>query len=288
MIREPAGTPPVERPSVPLGKGKKKVTEPVEDSDESSDENDMDSVNVFDIYKTPKATTAPSSKKKTSKRHHEESSKAPQAKKPRNAGPPEDRPSATTTPSSPREQKIPPAPAGSTPPPAAPTDQTQQADPAMLTLTASRICSGAVTEQARTLEQRHEDELKAAEEKYAEQLAVVLEEKAKLAKELEEKQRSLDKAHEKRDQFKESNSFNFRAAQQLEVDLKHNQGANFDYLPENARDAEIARCAAQLAEEERSRVPASPEISLAAGMDGADNEAAGVVDQGPPQDPLTA
>ena len=67
---------------------------------------------------------------------------------------------------------------------------------------------------------------------------------------------------------------------------KHNQGANFDYLPENVRDAELARCASQLAEEERSRVPASPEISLAARMDGADNEVVGVVDQNLPQDPL--
>ncbi|XP_062093474.1 uncharacterized protein LOC133799475 [Humulus lupulus] len=90
---------------------------------------------------------------------------------------------------------------------------------AMLTLTVSRIRSGAVTEQARTLEQRHEDELKAAEAKYVEQLAVVLEEKAKMAKELEEKQRSLEKAREQRDQFKESNRFNFRMAQHLEVDL---------------------------------------------------------------------
>ena len=60
---------------------------------------------------------------------------------------------------------------------------------------------------------------------------------------------------------------------------KHNQGANFDYLPENAREAELARYAAQLAEEERSRVPASPEISLATEMEGADKEA---VDQNLP------
>ncbi|XP_062080712.1 uncharacterized protein LOC133785499 [Humulus lupulus] len=196
---------------------------------------------------------------------------------------------------------------------------------AMLALTIGRIHLGAITEQARTLEQWHEDELKVVEAKHAEQLAMVVEEKAKLAKELEEKHRSLEKVREQRDQFKESNRFNLRASQQLEVDLaasrqetttlegwieelekanadnleryknatlqcffdfwRHNQGANFDYLPENARDAELARCAALLVEEERSRVLASPEISLAAGMDGADNEAGGVVDQNLPQDP---
>ncbi|XP_062118954.1 uncharacterized protein LOC133832660 [Humulus lupulus] len=90
---------------------------------------------------------------------------------------------------------------------------------AMLNLTAGRIRLGAVIEHARTLEQRHEDELKTAEAKHAEQLALVVEEKAKRAKELEEKQRSLEKVREQRDQYKESNCFNFHAAQQLEVDL---------------------------------------------------------------------
>ncbi|XP_062085435.1 uncharacterized protein LOC133791532 [Humulus lupulus] len=215
MIREPAGTPPAKRPSVPLGKGKKKATKPVEHLDDSSDENDMDSVNVFDIYSTPETPAAPPSKKKASKRHHGESSKAPQAKKPRNAGLPEDGSSANATPPSPRNHQIPPAPTRSTPSPAAPTDQTQQASLAstggditsrafksvkdrvakiaMLTLTTGRLRSGVVTEQDKSLEQRHADELKAAAENYAEQLAVVLEEKNKLVEELKEKQKSLDK-----------------------------------------------------------------------------------------------
>ena len=38
MLREPVGTPPAERPSAPLGKGKKKATEPVELSNDSSDD----------------------------------------------------------------------------------------------------------------------------------------------------------------------------------------------------------------------------------------------------------
>ncbi|XP_062109590.1 uncharacterized protein LOC133821114 [Humulus lupulus] len=92
-------------------------------------------------------------------------------------------------------------------------------DQAMLTLTAGRLRSGAVTEQAKSLEQRHADELKAAEAKYAEQLAVVLEEKNKLDEEFKEKQKSLGKAIDQRDQFKESNRFNYRATKQLEEDL---------------------------------------------------------------------
>ncbi|XP_062103573.1 uncharacterized protein LOC133814656 [Humulus lupulus] len=49
---------------------------------------------------------------------------------------------------------------------------------AMLTLTAGRIRLGAVTEEARTSDQRHEDELKAAKARHADQLAVVTTEKA--------------------------------------------------------------------------------------------------------------
>ncbi|XP_062119071.1 proline-rich receptor-like protein kinase PERK10 [Humulus lupulus] len=128
-IGEPAGTPQAERPSAPLGKGKKKAIELVDLSDDSSDDNDMDSANAFDLYSAPEAAAVPPSKKKTSKRHQGESSKAPQAKKARNTGPSEDMPSATTTPPSPHEQQTPSAMAGPTPPPAALTDQPQQVDP---------------------------------------------------------------------------------------------------------------------------------------------------------------
>ncbi|XP_062114032.1 uncharacterized protein LOC133825052 [Humulus lupulus] len=210
----------------------------------------MDSENVFDIYSAPEAPEAPSSKKKTSKRHPGESSKAPPAKKTRIAGPPADGPSTNVTPPpSPLEQQTPPAPVESTPSPLAPTDQTQQAAPAstggdisshalrsvkdrvakilkhehcqeaMLTLTASRLCSGAITEQSRALEQRHAEELKAAEAKYTEQLEAMLEEKNKLAEEVKEKQTTLDKAIDQRDNFKESNHINYHENRKLEEDL---------------------------------------------------------------------
>ncbi|XP_062100936.1 uncharacterized protein LOC133806869 [Humulus lupulus] len=65
---------------------------------------------------------------------------------------------------------------------------------AMLTLTAGHIRLGAVTERARALEQRHKDKLKAAEARHTDQLAAVAKEKAQLAKELEEKLKSLEKA----------------------------------------------------------------------------------------------
>ncbi|XP_062083356.1 uncharacterized protein LOC133789560 [Humulus lupulus] len=203
---------------------------------------------------------------------------------------------------------------------------------AMLTATVGHLRSGAITEQSKTSEQRHAEELKVAVAKYDEKLevaqktnAVLLEEKNKLVEELREKQTALDKAVEQKDQFKESNRINYREAKKLKEDLiasrqettklegrieelekanasnleryrnatvkcfydfwKHNQDANFSYLPERTRHAKIAHCAAHLAEEERARIPASPEISLATGMEGADNEATTVIDQDTPQDP---
>ncbi|XP_062119117.1 uncharacterized protein LOC133832850 [Humulus lupulus] len=330
-ITEPSSTPQAAAPPVSKGKGKKKATEPLQPLNKSSDENGTDlsildslpiPCQLFDRdgkFNAPEAPAAPSSK-----RHPEESNKVPQAKKPRTAGLPEDGPSANATPPpSPHEQQTPPAPAGSTPSPAAPTDQTQQA---FLALTAGRMRSGTITEQSKSLQQQHADELKAAEAKYAEQLAAMLKEKNKLAKELKEKQNSLDKSVEQMNQCKDSNRINYHEAKKLEQELiasrqetktlegrikklekanasnleryknttskcfcnfwKHNQGAKFNYLPECARQAELACCSASSqAEEERARVLASPEISLATGMDGAENETADVVDQSPPQDP---
>ncbi|XP_062093572.1 uncharacterized protein LOC133799586 [Humulus lupulus] len=273
----------------------------------------MDSENVFDLYSAPEAPVAPPSRKKTSKRHPGESSKMPQAKKPCTAGVPEDGPSETATPPpSPHEEQTPPTPVGSSPSPTAPTDQTQLVGPAttggnitgraftsvkdrvakivkhdryreamaatetmdvdqnltralnefasaFLTLTAGRLRSGTITEQSRSLEQQHADELKAAEAKYSEQLTTMLKEKNKLAEELKEKKNSLDKAIEQRDQFKYSNRINYRETKK------------------NARNAELARCAARMAEEERARIPASPEISLATGMDKGEVDAEEVI-----------
>ncbi|XP_062114631.1 lysine-rich arabinogalactan protein 19-like [Humulus lupulus] len=127
-INDPTGAPRPTTTPAPLGKGKKKATEPIL---ESSDENDMDSENVFDMYCASEAPEAPASKKKSSRRHQEESSKVPPAKKSRIADPPANGPSKNATPPpSPLKKQNTPAPVGSTPSPPAPTDQTQQVAPA--------------------------------------------------------------------------------------------------------------------------------------------------------------
>ena len=47
----------------------------------------------------------------------------------------------------------------------------------------------------------------------------------------------------------------------------------------------MTQCAIRLEEEEKAKVPASPEISLAGGIDGADAEAGPSADQGTPSNP---
>ncbi|XP_062086298.1 uncharacterized protein LOC133792410 [Humulus lupulus] len=203
---------------------------------------------------------------------------------------------------------------------------------AMLTMTASRLHSGVITEKSKSSEQRHAEELKAVEAKYTEQPEVaqkantaLLEEKNKMAEEMKEKQAALDKALEAMAQYKESHLINFGEAKRLEADLiesmqeaeklearitelektnasnlerykgatskcfydfwKHNQGADFSYLSERMRQTEIAQCVAHLEEEQRAKTTASPEISLATGVEGAEDEAKAAVDQEHPQDP---
>ncbi|XP_062094195.1 uncharacterized protein LOC133800257 [Humulus lupulus] len=206
---------------------------------------------------------------------------------------------------------------------------------AMLTVTASRLRSGVITEQSKSSEKRHAEELKVVEAKYDEQLEVaqkentaLLEEKNKMAEEMKEKQVALDKALKAKAKYKESHVINFREAKRLEADIiesrqeaeklearinelkktnasnlerykgatskcfydfwKHNQGANFSYLSECMRQTKIARCAARLEEEKRAKTPASPEISLATGVEGAEDEAEATVDQEHTQDPHTS
>ena len=52
---------------------------------------------------------------------------------------------------------------------------------------------------------------------------------------------------------------------------KSNPGENFDYLPEHMKQAEVAKCAARLEEERKAKE--SPEISLATGIKGAEEDA---------------
>ncbi|XP_062075914.1 uncharacterized protein LOC133780050 [Humulus lupulus] len=163
--------------------------------------------------------------------------------------------------------------------------------------------------------------LKAAEKKNAE----LLEHKTKLAEELKQHQAALTKAIEAEEKYKEASLINFKEASKLQDDLaisrketdgleervkeleetnasnlekykgatfkcfymfwKNNRGVDFNYLLDRMRQFELNRCLALLEEEERGKVPASPEISLATGIDGLGEEIGASVDQQIPQDP---
>ncbi|XP_062118962.1 actin cytoskeleton-regulatory complex protein PAN1-like [Humulus lupulus] len=281
----------------------------------------MPSKDMFDLYSVP---DAPASKKKASRQHREECSEEPPAKKSCTEDPPakksctEDPSKNTIPPPSPLEQQTPPTPVESTLSPPASVDQTQPAAPvqtgddissrvlrsvkermtrilrteskdAMLTVTASRLRSGVITDKSKSSDQRHAEELKAVEAKYAEQLEVA----QKLEADLIESRQEADKLEARIKDLEKANANNLErykgATSKCFYDFwKHNQGANFSYLPERMRQTEIAQCVARLAEEEKVKIPASPEISLATGIEGVDNEAEAAVDQENPQDPLAS
>ncbi|XP_062089660.1 uncharacterized protein LOC133796196 [Humulus lupulus] len=236
-IREPSSIPRAAVPPPPQGKGKKKASEPLAPIDESSDENEMASEDMFDMYNAPEA---PASKKKASRQHHGECSKAPLAKKTRTVDPPIAGPSTNTTPPpSPLEQQTLPALVGSTPSPPAPAYQTQPTAPAPIgNDLSSRTLRSAKDRMARILRHEHCREAMAGTEsmdvdqilnralyeiaslEVAQKANVaLLEEKNTLAEEVKGKQTDLDKAIEAKEKYKESHIINYCEAKKLEADL---------------------------------------------------------------------
>ncbi|XP_062118320.1 uncharacterized protein LOC133831934 [Humulus lupulus] len=142
----------------------------------------------------------------------------------------------------------------------------------VLTMSASWRRSGALTAQS--------------EKKNAE----LLEQKAKLSEELKQHQATLIKAIETKEKYKEASLLNFKEASKLQDDLVISRKET-ERLEERIKEREetnasnLERCLAHLEEEERARVPASPEISLSMGIDGIDKEIGASVDQQTPQDP---
>ncbi|XP_062080404.1 uncharacterized protein LOC133785164 [Humulus lupulus] len=177
------------------------------------------------------------------------------------------------------------------------------------------------SEELKMAEVKYIERLEAAEKKNAQ----LLDQKAKLAEELKQHQNALTKAIENKEKYKEASLLNFKEASKLQDDLviskkepegleerikeleetnvsnlerykgatfkcfysfwKHNRKVDFNYLSERMRQSEINKCLARLEKEERAKVPASLEISLATGIDGVDEEIRASVDKKIPQDP---
>ncbi|XP_062111486.1 uncharacterized protein LOC133822984 [Humulus lupulus] len=179
-------------------------------------------------------------------------------------------------------------------------------------------------EQLKAAKGKYSEQLESVENKNA----IVLEEKTTLVEELKQHQTTLAKVIETKEKYKESSKINYQEASKLQDDLvisrkeavgleervkeleetnasnlerykgatfncfyvfwKHNREADFSYLSERLRQSQIDRCLARLEEEERAKMPASPEISLATGIDGIEEEVEAFVDQQTPQNPPTS
>ncbi|XP_062114022.1 uncharacterized protein LOC133825039 [Humulus lupulus] len=150
------------------------------------------------------------------------------------------------------------------------------------------------------VEAKYTEQLEAAEKKNTE----LLEQQAKLAEELQQHQATLTKAIETKEKYKEASKLqddlviSRKETERLEECIKelketnannlekykgatfkcfymfwkNNRGENFSYLPDCMRQFELNRCLACLEEEDRAKVPASPKISLATGIDGVGEE----------------
>ncbi|XP_062113945.1 uncharacterized protein LOC133824949 [Humulus lupulus] len=159
----------------------------------------------------------------------------------------------------------------------------------------SKAVEERLGEQLKVAEAKHVEQLKAAEEKNAEQLRAA-EEKitnwaSKLQDELAIDRKETAELEERVKLLEETNASDlerFKGAtfNYFYMFWKNNLKANFDYLPECMKQAELAKCIARL--EEEAKVQASPEISLATGIDSIDEDAGTSIDQQPQQDPPAA
>ncbi|XP_062085917.1 protein WEAK CHLOROPLAST MOVEMENT UNDER BLUE LIGHT-like 3 [Humulus lupulus] len=137
--------------------------------------------------------------------------------------------------------------------------------------------------RAKEVDSKHDKEIKAWEAK----VKAVEDKVVILTEELKKSQEDLAMAIAGKDKFKEASETNLKEATKLQEDLeKNNQDVNFDYLLDQVKQAELAKCATRL-EEEKS-APESSEISLAMEVNGAEEEAETYVDQQPQQDPPSA
>ncbi|XP_062099927.1 uncharacterized protein LOC133805789 [Humulus lupulus] len=156
---------------------------------------------------------------------------------------------------------------------------------------------------------KHKDELLEKSGELSKQNEALLQEKSTLTEELLESWDALKKSIEDKEKFRLSAKLNYQRSKQLELDLaasrqkteelekhvkeleeleaknldkykeathlcsykfwKHNRKADFSYLSDRLRQTLMSQCAIRLEEEERAKVPASPEISLATRIDGA-------------------
>ncbi|XP_062103808.1 uncharacterized protein LOC133814922 [Humulus lupulus] len=139
-----------------------------------------------------------------------------------------------------------------------------------------------LVEQLKVVEVRHAEQLKVVEAKHAEQLRAAEEKAAKLGKKLKQHQEALVKITEAKEKYKEASVLNFKEASKLQNDLEKQPRGKLCYLPEHMKQAMLENCTAHLEEERKAQE--SPEISLATGIEGVEEDDGTTVDQQPQQD----
>ncbi|XP_062114931.1 uncharacterized protein LOC133828881 [Humulus lupulus] len=175
-------------------------------------------------------------------------------------------------------------------------------------------------EELQGVEAKHIEAFREVEAKHT---GVLQTDEAKLASleaELKKLEASIAKITASKEQYKEVSLMNYREAHKLQAELeishketadleeanarnleeyegavfecfymfwKCNPNADFSYLPDHIREAELARCVARLEEE---KTQGSPEISLATGVEGVQEDIGAAIDQQPqePQQDLSA
>ncbi|XP_062077442.1 uncharacterized protein LOC133782220 [Humulus lupulus] len=171
------------------------------------------------------------------------------------------------------------------------------------------------TEQLKTTEAKHAEQLNKVEGKHAEELQRAKANITKLEEELKKKANFVAKIIASKDKYKEASLINYLEGHKLQSELeisrkevadleeantrnlekyegaafqcfyiiwKSNPMDDFTYLPNPIREAELAKCAACLEKGEKAQ--GSPEISLAIGIEGV-NEDAGATVFEQPQEP---
>ncbi|XP_062093620.1 protein IQ-DOMAIN 19-like [Humulus lupulus] len=156
-----------------------------------------------------------------------------------------------------------------------------------------KVAKGKVTSLSEELKRTQEELAKviAAKEKFKEASENNFKEAAKLQEDLVASIKEAIGLEERVKLLEETNSQNLERFREATFNCfylfwKNNKEANFDYLPKKMRQVELAKCAARQ-EEERNAQNASdsPEISLAIGIEGAEEDAGTSVDQQSQQDP---
>ncbi|XP_062075181.1 uncharacterized protein LOC133779208 [Humulus lupulus] len=267
-INEPIGAPRSAAAPAPLGKGKKKASEPTL---ESSDENDMPVERAFDLY------TKSASKKKSHRRQSGEGCSNPPVKKSRTDDPPAPTPTKETTPRpAPSREATPPTPTNPDPPspvkqtpPPAPVDPTPPASTVqqsagrreeasgddltgvgVLTLTSgwrflrtqNAQFEKRLSDHLSAAEARYTEKLKAAEASYVEHLEAVKAKQIEALRDAEVKHtkalKEAEAKHLEALQYKEVSLNNYREAHKLQDELEISRKEVAALEEQNARNLE--------------------------------------------------